>query len=311
MSYIKIGNKVITTSIENILFQLRKESNNKYFKDIVSKGNQLCITCPSHKEGNESHPSCFIIDDNTSDMNGVWHCFTCGLSGTFIDLVAYCFDNNIIDASEWLVDRFADTYVDTQILLPEISLEKESKKYIDESILDEYSYFHPYMFKRGLTEDVIRKFRIGCTPDGKYLTFPCWDEHNNLIGIFKRSTEGKHFIIPKDVDKPIYLLNYIIKEHITTVYVVESQINALYLWTFGYPAIALFGTGTKEQYNILKKSGIRHYILCFDGDVAGDTGAKRFISNMPEDIMISIKHLPRDKDVNDLTKEEFDGLKIS
>ena len=308
MSYIQIGNKIITVSIETILQQLRKESNNRFFKDIIYKGNQLCITCPSHKEGNESHPSCFIVDDNTSDMNGVWHCFTCGASGTLLDLVAYCFNNDIVTASEWLSERFADTYVVTETVLPEISLKKEHKKYLDESILDEYSYFHPYMFQRGLTEEIIRKFRVGCTPDGKYLTFPCWDEHNNLIGIFKRSTQGKHFIIPKDIDKPIYLLNFIIKEHITTVYVCESQINALYLWTFGYPAIALFGTGTKEQYKILKRSGIRHFILCFDGDVAGDTGAKRFINNMSSDILVSVINVPRNKDVNDLTKEELVDL---
>lgn len=308
MSYIQIGNKIITVSIETILQQLRKESNNRFFKDIIYKGNQLCITCPSHKEGNESHPSCFIVDDNTSDMNGVWHCFTCGASGTLLDLVAYCFNNDIVTASEWLSERFADTYVVTETVLPEISLEKEHKKYLDESILDEYSYFHPYMFQRGLTEEIIRKFRVGCTPDGKYLTFPCWDEHNNLIGIFKRSTQGKHFIIPKDIDKPIYLLNFIIKEHITTVYVCESQINALYLWTFGYPAIALFGTGTKEQYKILKRSGIRHFILCFDGDVAGDAGAKRFINNMSSDILVSVINVPRNKDVNDLTKEELVDL---
>lgn len=311
MSYIQLGNKVITASVESILQQLRKESNNRYFKDIVSKGNQLCITCPSHKEGNESHPSCFIVDDNTSDMNGIWHCFTCGASGTLLELVAYCFNNDIVTASEWLSERFANTYVVTETILPEIILEKENKKYLDESILDEYSYFHPYMFQRGLTEDVIRKFKVGCTPDGKYITFPCWDEHNHLIGIFKRSTQGKHFIIPKDIDKPIYLLNFIIKEHITTVYVAESQFNAITLWKWGYPAIALFGTGTKEQYKILKRSGIRHFILCFDGDIAGDTGVKRFINNMPSDIMISVKHLPRNKDVNNLTKEEFDNLTIS
>lgn len=310
MSYIKIGNKIITTPIKTILQQINKESNNRFFKDIKDKGNQLCITCPSHKQGQENNPSCFITDNFSDDMNGVWHCFTCGASGTLLDLVAYCFDD-IVTASEWLTERFADTLVVQEILLPEIKLEKDKKEYLDESILQEYSYFHPYMFKRGLTEEIIRKFKVGCTPDGKYITFPCWDEHSHLVGIFKRSTEGKHFIIPKNIDKPIYLLNFIKDENITTVYVTESQFNALTCWSWGYPAIALFGTGTKEQYEILKRSGIRHFILCFDGDIAGDAGIKRFINNMPDDIMISVKYIPRDKDVNDLTKEEFDSLEIS
>lgn len=311
MSYIKVGNKIISTSVENILLQIRKETGGKYFKDIIKNGNQLKITCPVHKSGKENHPSCFITDDNTSDINGVWHCFTCSASGTLIDLVAHCFNTDIIVAGEWLTERFADTYLIKETILPEITLNNEKIEVLDESVLDEYAYYHPYMFKRGLNEEIIRKFKIGSTPDGKYITFPFWDEHDRLLGVFKRSTEGKQFIIPKNIKKPIYLLNFIIKGHITTVYVVESQINALTCWKWGYPAVALIGTGSKEQYEILKKSGIRHFILCFDGDVAGDTGIKRFINNMPDDILVSVKNIPRNKDVNDLTKEEFDNLEIS
>lgn len=309
MSYVQIGNKVITASVESILQQLRKESNNRYFKDIVSKGNQLCITCPSHKEGNESHPSCYIIDDTSSDMNGVWHCFTCGLSGNFIDLVAYCFNNDIITASEWLSERFADTYVVTAAVLPEINFEKEQKKYLDESILDEYSYFHPYMFKRGLTEEIIRKFKIGCTPDGKYITFPFWDGHGHLIGIFKRSTVGKEFIIPRDIDKGVYLLNYIIKEHITKVCVCEGLFDALVMWTYGYPSVALCGAGTsKYQMQLLNTSGIRDFILMYDNDFAGRHGAERFKNLVRTDVFVTDVIMPKGKDCASCTKEEIDGL---
>ena len=82
----------------------------------------------------------------------------------------------------------------------------------------------------------------------------------------------------------------------------------MYLWGFGYPAIALIGTGGKKAYNILRKSGIRIYHLCLDGDLAGRHGILRFIKNMPDDIIIDIIQLPQGKDVNDLTKEEFDKL---
>ena len=83
------------------------------------------------------------------------------------------------------------------------------------------------------------------------------------------------------------------------------------MYTFGYPAIALFGTGSEYQYNILRKSGIRNYILCFDGDAAGKKGELRFKQNLGNDIIISVKHLPIGKDVNDLTKEELDNLEIT
>ena len=99
-----------------------------------------------------------------------------------------------------------------------------------------------------------------------------------------------------------------IRENINEVYVAESQIDALTLWGYGYPAIALFGTGGRKSYDILKKSGIRIYHLCLDGDLAGRHGTLRFIKNMPDDVMIDIVYLPDGEDVNDLSKEEFDCL---
>ena len=128
--------------------------------------------------------------------------------------------------------------------------------------------------------------------------------------VTERSVNNKYFYITEDVIKPVYLLNFIKKENITTVYVVESQINALTLWSWGYPAIALIGTGSPHQYEVLKKSGIRNYILCFDGDEAGDKGTNRFKKNMSSDVFISTKLITRGKDVNKLTKEEFDNLPL-
>jgi DNA primase len=70
----------------------------------------------------------------------------------------------------------------------------------------------------------------------------------------------------------------------------------------------MIGTGSDVQYDILNNSGIRNYILCFDGDEAGDKAIKRFKKNIRKDVFISVKVIPRGKDVNDLTKEEFDKL---
>ena len=80
------------------------------------------------------------------------------------------------------------------------------------------------------------------------------------------------------------LLNFVNRDKIDKVYVCESQLDALRGWTLGLPCIALFGTGSKHQYDILNKSGIRVYNLMFDGDEAGRKGAKRFIQNINCDI---------------------------
>ena len=46
----------------------------------------------------------------------------------------------------------------------------------------------------------------------------------------------------------------------------------------------------------------------FDGDEAGDKGIEKFIKNIRKDVIINIIKLPRGKDVNDLTKDEFNVL---
>ena len=171
-----------------------------------------------------------------------------------------------------------------------------------------YDFYHPYMWKRHLSKEVVDQFRVGYDKERNAITFPVYDEKHRLVMITARCVDNKRFYIPEGVEKPVYLLYDVIERGETTAFVAESQINALTLRTFGYPGTALFGTGTTKQYEILKKSGIRNYILAFDGDSAGEHGAQRFKNNMPKDVFITELKLPAGKDVNDLTKEEFDYL---
>lgn len=304
MPEIKIGNKLISASIYDILSELKKET--KYLSDIQVRNDEIMVTCPFHKNGKESHPSCSIHDNEADKQHGIFHCFTCGVSGTIFDLIAHCFDKDIDFANDWLLDKFGNVFIVKQEYLPEINIEKDPPKYLDESVLEEYSYFHPYMFERGLTEETIRKFRLGCTPDGEYMTFPCWDEHNNLLGIFKRSTAGKKFLSPKGVDKPIYLLNFVLKEKSNKVIVCEGNFDALMAWQYGFPAVALFGAGTtKEQVDKLDRCGILNFVLMYDNDDAGRKGANRFKNFIGEDKLVTNIIMPKGKDIASCTYDEF------
>lgn len=306
-----IKNKVIVADIIDILKQVKKELTNGKLHDIQNKGKNILITCPFHKNGHERKPACQVYADRDGDLTyGSFHCFSCGEKGSLSHLIEGCFDKQVGFGDEWLCDRFGDTLSVRYSTLPAINLEAKKVKYLDENILDKYKYFHPYMFKRKLTEDIIRKFSIGYDKETDCIVFPVWDHKDNLVMLTRRSVNTKFFNIPEDIDKPVYLLNFILKENIKHVYVVESQINALTCWTYGYPAVALFGTGSDYQYKILNKSGINHFILCFDGDEAGYKGIKRFLKNINKDKIVDIKKMIIDKDVNDLSKEQFDNLPI-
>lgn len=306
---LQLKNKIITASIIDILKQCKSELKNNKLKDIIDKGDNILVTCPAHKNGQENHPSCNIYAVSDDKLTyGTCHCFTCGFVSNLSNFISTCFDeDNEEFGTDWLIERFGSVLVNNNIYLPEIKLNKD-KTFLNPSILDNYRYYNDYLFNRHISKEVIDKFNIGFEPKSNCVTFPVYDEHNNLVMITKRNIKDKKFYIDKNVEKPVYLLYDLIKNNITTAYIAESQINALTLQTWGYPGVALFGTGSKYQYDILKKSGIRHYVLCFDGDQAGDKGIEKFKQNMPDYVIIETKILPRGKDINDLSKDEFDKL---
>lgn len=303
---IKVGNYTIDVPVYSILLKVRSELLTGKLKDIEKRGKQVRITCPCHDNGHESTPSCFVNDE------GIWNCFACHESGKLPKLIGHCFDEDEEFGKKWLIDTYVgDCIVEHETnVLPDDLFEDKKTKTLDESILDTYEDWHPYLEKRHLTKDICKLFKVKYDKEKEMIVFPVWDEHNKLVMLTRRSVNNKTFLIDKDVEKPVYLLNYIIKKNITEATICESQINALTCYTYGYPAVALFGTGTKYQYNILNKSGIRHYYLAFDGDDAGRKGIKRFLDNIRKDVFIDVILLPKGKDVNDLTQEEFDSLEI-
>ena len=302
-----INNKWIRAPVIAIMKQLAKEVPGK-IKILQDKGTNVAINCPVHNDGNEKHSSCQIYADINGDTEyGKTHCFACGLNISLYELVNIYFEQKGDFGKEWLCERFGVPVSFIEVL-PEITLKPREVKCLNEDILNKFQDYHPYMEQRKLTLEVIKRFKIKYDHATRSIVFPVWDQHGKLVMLTRRSVIDKTFYIDKDIEKPVYLLHEIIKNSITKVHVCESQINALTLWGWGIPAIALIGTGSNHQYEILKKSGIREYILCFDGDAAGEKGADRFKKHMPKNVLISNIQLPPGKDINDLTFTEFTML---
>lgn len=313
---LEVKGRLIDTPIRTILETIKRECPHPILHDIVDKerDKNVTITCPFHKNGAENKPSCHVFkeEDDPKITYGTVHCFTCGYSASLPQFVADCFGEDYSFGEQWLVERFGNILLQKNALLPEIKLDNSPKqvKGLSEEALAQYDYYHPYMYQRGLTKEVIDTFRVGYDSKRDAITFPVWDDKGVPLFVTARSVRDKKFYIPFEAEKPVYLLNFVKKWGIDSVYVCESQINSLVLWSWGYPALGLFGTGDPYQYNILKRSGIRSYTLCLDGDAAGDKGIARFKANMPEDVLITVKKIPRGRDVADLTKEQFDSLEV-
>lgn len=310
-----IGNKSISTPLWDIIMDIKRQLTNGKLKIIRMQGaNNIRLTCPHHKNGLEKDADCCVyIGDTVKGRDGKivvdygWmDCFACGEKGPFWHFVAECFDKTDEWAKKWLIDNYSDGIVEyIQELEPITLIKGDSSVILEDNILDQFQDYHPYMTERKLTKDVIKEFEIKYNPLNKCLVFPVRDERGRLIMFTQRSVENKKFIIDADKQKPVYLLYHLKKNNVKEAFVCESQINALTCQSYGLPGIALFGTGAANQYNILNKCGIRHYILCFDGDAAGRKGVQKFLENIRKDVLITIIDIPDGKDVNDLSKEEF------
>lgn len=308
---IRIKNKVITEPIINILYQAKRELTNGKLKDIQKAHDaNILISCPCHKGGYEKRPSCRVLADETcEDLEaGYAYCFSCGYSAPFAQVIGDLFNEDKSFGEEWLVERFGNTFVEQEEFLQEIVLDKPTvkKEYLDESVLVPFDFYHPYMWKRKLSKEVVDRFRVGYDQERDAITFPVYDERHNLVMITARSVNSKHFWIPKNVDKPVYLLYDILERGIDSIVITEGQIDALTSWTYGKPAVATMGCPSDKQIDTLNRSGIRCITSMFDNDAAGLRFYERFKKKLNPDILLCRAQLPSGKkDINELTFDEF------
>ena len=263
------------------------------------------------------------------------NCFSCSWSGTIEEMISelYGYQDEGKFGKRWLIKRFNTVEIETRPNIMEgfnarhnitirtnndinrfkqhIQGDKSSEQYfgeITEEELDKYRYIHPYMYSRGLTDEIIERFDIGYDKTRDEITFPVADLHGTVRFIASRSVKNKFFRLPKGEDKPIYQGHRFVTGKYRTAYITESFLNCLTCWKYDKPAMALIGTGNRKQYEILNKLPVREYILAFDPDEAGRKATERFRKNVHGKIIKELVY-PDNRDINDL-QEEFLNCKI-
>lgn len=309
------------------------EQGREILRKIKRSGDNIMVCCPKHNGGQERKPSCGILTvDKRGHVAGDVHCFSCDLVGSFEVFVSACFgffDDNGAFGRKWLKDTFisGDEYerpdipMDYQRVDIKSYLKNRNKiVYVSEEELASYRYYHPYMWKRKLTPEVVERYDVGYQKDflvyedkntgyKKYdevLTFPCRDINGNCLFVSRRSIKGKSFYLPLDLEKPVYGV-YELPKDAKDVVICESVINALTCVSYGVPALALFGTGDALQYRQLNALPVRHYILGLDPDKAGANGTKKLKKYLHGKLLTQFI-IPPKKDINDLSYDEFKGL---
>lgn len=325
---IKLQDTIIQTDTQSVLdmlkFDLAQHGVDR-FHIFRNNGENIQTNCPFHKNGQERKPS-FGVNGEIDRC----HCFSCGWAGTIEEMISelYGYQDEGKFGKRWLIKRFNTVEIETRPNIMEgfnvrqihscnctrrnnicdSEYNRDCDRYIGELELDKYRYIHPYMYERGLTDEIIERFDIGYDRERKEITFPVRDIEGRCVFVAGRSVEQKFFRLPKGFDKPIYCADKFRVGTYRTAYITESFLNCLTCWKYDKPAMAMIGTGNQKQYEILNKLPVREYILAFDPDEAGRKATKRFKKYVHGKIIKELVYTDN-RDINDL-QEEFLNCKI-
>lgn len=230
-------------------------------------------------------------------------------SGNFIKLLAYLHKLTYAETCDYLLMRYDNCkeyyYGKLSVNLSIINT-NERKPTLDLSILEPYKFRHPYLGQRGISEDVQRMFRIGYDKQSKAVTIPWFTADGRLANIKYRRTDSKIFWYQKGgmpLRGLIYGIEHVYRRRDTGVVLVEGEVDALYLWTAGYSAIAIGGSAfTTEKADLIKRSPIERLLLATDNDDVGRKIREDVKQKLTGYIEIADVEIPEQyKDVNEIS----------
>ena len=105
----------------------------------------------------------------------------------------------------------------------------------------------------------------------------------------------------------VFGLYQVIKDGCTKAYIVESEIDALYLWSNGIPAVALGGSYlSQDQLRKLLLSGVETFVIATDNDAAGQRikeSLKKALAGHAEVLQVTIPEYA--KDINEVKPSDI------
>lgn len=321
----------IVATVEQVLKDIKLQLyGTGLLKEMNNTGADLMITCPFHKGGKESKPSCGVLlkDKVLQDKKyeaGTVHCYTCGYTADLPQFVADVLGlENSLAGYKWLVGKYNYSAQEREPI--ELNLYRgtaQKSSYMDEDEVERFTNdllnsaeACDYLQRRGLDDWLIDAYKLGYDKEDKTVLFPVRDMQGRVVFYKGRSIAGKHFYNAKDVDKSslVFGLYELCTGHFSQgvatsdseIWITESEIDALSLISYGKFAVAIMGSHISEaQCRELELSPFRKFVLATDNDEAGRKGAsqiKRLL--IPKGFRFTNLKWNTDlKDINDLVKK--------
>jgi DNA primase len=226
------------------------------------RGDEVAVLCPFH---DDSKPSAsFNVE------KGLFHCFACGASMK----------------AERLAKELGGSVVGLETIehLSNVKEEKEWRPLLYSALAID----HPYLMKRGITNDEIRRFGIlhtGAISGEDSIGFPIRDRFGNIVGINVRRSaphgfQSRYTLFGEKA--AVWPLDLLGNERRVTL--VEGVISAIKLRRADIPAFATMGAGSLSKA-VIALNG-RRVTVMFDDDYAGYVGAAKLILSSGASVLV-------------------------
>lgn len=293
----------------NLDVDILEELQNFEWVGEVIKGIKFIACSPFRSE---RHPSfaCNLetgtfIDSGNSDE--FYH------KGNLVKLLAALRNEDYETIEDYLIEKYATILADTEALELHLNLYgEEEKPLVIERTDIKHLYTHPtdYFTNRGISLEVQRLFGLGFNSESGTVAMLWTDSHNSIVNIKYRKVAEKVFFYEKGgqpIKNYVYGIYQCIMRKAKRVYICESEIDALTLWTYGLYAIAVGGSSLSDnQKQIILSAGIEELVIATDNDIVGKRFMETLKINFEGILTILFFPFPHSvKDVNDMSKEQI------
>lgn len=230
-------------------------------------------------------------------------------SGGFVKLLSFLRNETFSETCDYLLMRYESRHMydngNLTINMSTVLQMNKRLKTLNQSILAQYLFRHPYLGKRGIKEEVQRKMYVGYCRTSKAVTIPWFLPNGQLANIKFRKTGEKTFWYQRGgmpLRSLVYGMDVIYRNQIREAALVESETDAMFLMSAGIPAIATGGSAlTEEKAAVIKRSPIERLYIATDNDAAGQLLQQRVIKLLSGSVELFIVRIPDEyKDVNEI-----------
>lgn len=191
--------------------------------------------------------------------------------GNFVTLLAYLRGEDKPTTERHLLRKYLAVDVDGVSLDLRLILHPPVDEPLDAAVLDHVQPSE-YLLGRGISHEVQRQFGAGHHPFLNAAVLPWWDRDGGLANVKYRAVDAKRFwFAKKHMRMDQHLFGALQCRGVEDdLYVVEGEIDALYLHSNGLAAVAL-GTAhmSEKQEKMLIQHPAKRIIIATDADAAG------------------------------------------